>query len=342
MKGRPGGPPSKGGYPTSPGGPGPGGPGPGGPGPGGKFPRPGSEGPGPGMEQPDLVIPEYCLVRLIDVTVQPGKTYQYRFQVKMGNPNFGHTKDVASPGYAKDKELKSYRWYEVPQKVVVPPEMQYYAVDQAKVEKDYKGQNWRDTPDSGRQAVLQIHRWLDHVPYNKQYLSVGEWTIAERLLVYRGEYVGRNQKVELPYWMPQQESFVLAVTPKDKPKPGITGELPTGIEVNFAHEPTDTLLVDFEGGELSHQRMADGKPSGKPLREAAPTEVLLLSPEGKLLALDSSVDGSDKTERGKERKERLDAWRTRIKDVREHKRDNAPVPGRNPFGGGDAGGGRGT
>jgi hypothetical protein len=300
------------------------------PGRGGFVPPGGPDVPTPpGAQQPDVTVPEYCLVRLIDVTIEPGKIYQYRLQVRMGNPNQGH-KDVASPGYTKDKELTAGKWFEVPQKVVVPPEMQYYAVDQAKAEKDYKGQNARETPESGRQTVLQIHRWLDHVLYrDKQVLSVGEWSVAERLLVYRGEYVGRMQKVEVPYWVPEQENYVLAVTPGSKPKiGGLDGSLATGVEVNFAHEPIDTLLVDFEGGDMSYQRMADGKPSGKPIREATPTEVLLLSPEGKLLAHDSLLDTNDEA-----RKKRLEEWRSRIKDVREHKGKEGTTPGntRNPF-----------
>jgi hypothetical protein len=123
------------------------------------------------------------------------------------------------------------------------------------------------------------------------------------------------QKVDLPLWMPQQESFVLAVTPKPGPDPG---GRPPGIEVSFAREPVDTLLVDFEGGELSYRRAGEGKP----VREITATEVLLLSPEGKLLARDSATDAQDV-----ERKERLEAWRSRIKQLKDRKLDP-----KNPFG----------
>lgn len=64
------------------------------------------------------VLPRYCLLRVLDPTVQPGRTYQYRLQVRMANPNYGR-KDVAAPGLADAREIRS-DWYEVPQKVVSP------------------------------------------------------------------------------------------------------------------------------------------------------------------------------------------------------------------------------
>jgi hypothetical protein len=53
-----------------------------------------------------VFIPDYCLLRVIDVTVQPGKVYQYRLRVRMANPNYGR-KDVAAPELARDRELCS-------------------------------------------------------------------------------------------------------------------------------------------------------------------------------------------------------------------------------------------
>jgi hypothetical protein len=50
------------------------------------------------------LVPDYCLVRVIDVTVEPGKVYQYRLRVRMANPNFGR-KDVAAPELARDREI---------------------------------------------------------------------------------------------------------------------------------------------------------------------------------------------------------------------------------------------
>jgi hypothetical protein len=259
---------------------------------------------------PASPVPAYCLLRVIDVTVEPGKRYRYRLQVRMANPNLGH-KDVASPDYARDKELTSATWFEVPQTVVVPPEIQYYAVDQLLLEKEYEGPNARENVYSDRQTVLQVHRWLDHVPCGKRdHLTVGEWSIAERLVVYRGEYVGRKQKVELPCWIPEQQRFRLAVTPAAEPR--LDGSRPTGVEVSFAYEPTDTLLVDFEGGETFYRR-AGGV---EPVHDFATTEVLLLSPGGKLLARDSVTDARDP-----ERNGRLEAWRCRIKELQERKED---------------------
>jgi hypothetical protein len=62
--------------------------------------------PVPAPPAPGVFIPDYCLLRVIDVTVQPGKVYQYRLRVRMANPNYGR-KDVAAPELARDRELCS-------------------------------------------------------------------------------------------------------------------------------------------------------------------------------------------------------------------------------------------
>src|SRR5262249_33560162 len=51
-------------------------------------------------------VPEYVLVRFFDFTIKPGETYEYRVQVRMANPNYQRTRDVAYPELAKDPELK--------------------------------------------------------------------------------------------------------------------------------------------------------------------------------------------------------------------------------------------
>src|SRR5262249_33800613 len=60
-----------------------------------------------------LIVPEYCLVRVIDVTVKPGESYQYRLRVRVANPNFKRD-DVAEPKFAEGKELPSTKWFEIP------------------------------------------------------------------------------------------------------------------------------------------------------------------------------------------------------------------------------------
>ncbi len=72
---------------------------------------------------------------MFDFTVEPGKTYEYRMKVRMANPNFGR-KDVASQGIAADPELTPKEWYVLPKKLVVPSDLYFYAVDQAKLDQD--------------------------------------------------------------------------------------------------------------------------------------------------------------------------------------------------------------
>src|SRR5262249_48282365 len=191
-------------------------------GPGGLAAGPGT-GPGvigPGMTNPDAALPEYCLVRLVDVDVEPGKIYQYRLQGRMGNPNYGR-RDVANPGSAKLKELRSENWYVVPHNVFVPPETLYYLADQQKIEKDadgkparYRGPNVGVTPQVN-QAVFQIHKWLDFISggNKRDPVPVGEWSVLERALIYRGEYVAFDQKVDVPYWRTPIADWVLATDP---------------------------------------------------------------------------------------------------------------------------------
>jgi hypothetical protein len=72
----------------------------------------------PAPAAPATFIPDYCLLRVIDVTVQPEKVYQYRLRVRMANPNHGR-KDVA-PELARDPELSSAE-REMPPLAVVEP-----------------------------------------------------------------------------------------------------------------------------------------------------------------------------------------------------------------------------
>jgi hypothetical protein len=267
--------------------------------------------------------PDHCLIRLVDVTVQPGKSYRYRIQVNMANPNYKRD-DVANPKYRDDPELPTNnQWFELPDTVVVPPEQYYYAVDQKEIDgKDYKGIN-ADARPRDNQVVLQIHRWLEDLR-GRQYRPVGEWVVAERLLVGRGEYVGgRKPTLDVPVWEPKKEAFII---PKGK-KEG--AKETSGLEVSFSMgDQNDTVLVDFSGGNVSHDvtEIKGDKTVKTTVKDHQRTEVLLSTPDGKLLALDSPED-----EANPERKKRLDDYHARIKEVK--KETKTPGTG-GPFGGG--------
>jgi hypothetical protein len=273
-------------------------------------------------------MPEYCLLRILDPTVQPGQVYQYRLQVRMASPNFGR-KDVAAPELAREKENRS-DWYEVPQKVVVAPELLYYAVDQMELDgrRNYKGIN-RDISLDKDRAALQIHRWLETFATHNDWrraMPVGEWVIAERVVVPRGEYVGGEQRIEFPYWRTTQERFVIAT------EPGATRKQP-GVRVSFAPDRPDgldTILVDFEGGPREYERVFRGLDetiNKRKARDASATELLLLTPDGKMLAHEGPRDAADK-----ERVQRLRQVRERLREIKGEEEKPTPARNVNPFG----------
>jgi hypothetical protein len=290
----------------------------------------GRTGRGGNPAQAGLAVPKYCLVRLIDLTIEPGTTYQYRVQVRMANPNY-HRRDVADPSWAEKPELTSDKWYEVPQKVAVPDEIHYYAVDQKELEgRSYKGPNPEEI-DRGRQTVIQIQKWLGATIISsmgtKDPLMIGEWAVADRIPVYRGEYVDRNVKIELPVWSAPHNDWVI---PTDST--GRRQKVP-GIPISFSHDRPDgleTVLVDFEGGKQVYEHVAsrtEDEVKRVPIEDACETEVLLLTPEGRLLGHETSRDAHD-PEREKERQE-VQKRVERIK--KEQAATPAGQPG-NPFG----------
>jgi hypothetical protein len=255
--------------------------------------------------------PEHCLVRVLDVTVRPGTTYQYRLRVRMANPNQGKKETVpGGPGV-----MLVSPWHDLPAPVVMPPEVVYYAVDQMELEgrRSYKGPKWNARPG---QVVLQAHRWVDHVRVSTLDLPVGEWVVAERFAVYRGEQVGRHVRVEVPVWDYLREKFVIAA-----PR-GRGARAPAGVDVDFGygyrdHTPPEAVLVDFEGGSVRHAS------AGRRVADAYAPQALLLNPDGKLALLEGALDARDR-----ERRERLRAYRARVEEVK----GKAPAPGDNPFG----------
>jgi len=147
------------------------------------------------------------------------------------------------------------------------------------------------------------------------------------LLVTRSEYIGRKQRVEVPIWHDTRECFLI-----DSKKIG--NNTVYGSIVDFAHPTNDAILVDFQGGDFNYERAEkkeDKPPVVHRLRDSARTEMVIFSPEGKLLVQDSANDSDNN-----DRKARLDAWRARVKEVRDGKTAGTgnPVGGNtgSPFG----------
>jgi hypothetical protein len=237
-------------------------------------------------------IPEHCLVRIIDVAVEPGRRYEYRFKVRIRNPNFKRDQVAAPPELAKSEHLVS-EWVYVPGQITIAPDLAFYAVDQ----KEFEPSRFAEAKASDRdQTVVQLHHWVDEAgPEPGTTLEpVGDWAVAERVLVRAGEYIGGNHVVELPIWNWLQERFVLASSPKDRGDKRIV--LPFTDEQEIA-----PLLVDFSGGEVEF----------KGSRESVPRELLVLMPNGRLVARSSALDAADP-----DRREHYRHWRGRVDRIK--------------------------
>ena len=99
--------------------------------------------------------------------------------------------------------------------------------------------------------------------------------------------------------------------------------------MSFGATNNDAVLVDFTDPVVSYKRTAESKEEGGAsvqleVKDTAPQEVLVLSPEGKLLAHNTDADKDDK-----DRKDRLAAWRKKIEDM---EKKNETKPGKDdPF-----------
>jgi hypothetical protein len=258
-------------------------------------------------------IPEYALVRVVDVNIDPDKRYRYRLRVRMANPNYKH-EDVASPEYKEAESVVSESWYELKQTVFVPKETFYYVVDekQSVTRKEMtqippesaQAELWKKNANP-EQVVMQFHRWVEWTARSRkdaELVPVGDWTIADRVLVARGEYIGRKEKVDIPIWIYTRNAFIL---PVENPKEKARLKVKTGIDVDFGEENPESnlILVDFEGGRVNI-------PSSK-VDDTCPIEVLMMSPDGKLLARNSLKDTNDAA-----RQKRRDEVLKRVQEVR--------------------------
>ena len=281
----------------------------------------------PGLAQGQDVEPAvHNLVRFIDVDIQPGETYEYRVQIRMGNPNYKRTKDVASPAYAEGAELLS-EWSKVPIILSLPEEQSCYLVDQRKEdEKSFKGLY---SEDSKRQVPMQIHKWFLNTGAATQNLSVGDWAVAERVSVFRGEFVGRQVIAKIPLWIYFFEGFGLL--PPKFTKGVKTGD---GILVDFSPDRKDRpdfLLVDFEGPEYTHERVKSVGPDARQVISKVEDrdrmiEVYIINPLGQLEVHNIVSDRENDY-----RKSMLESYRIRVKKAEDFMRGGGPG-GASPFG----------
>jgi len=292
---------------------------------------PGSPAMMPGLAQGQDVEPAvHNLVRFIDVDIQPGESYEYRVQIRMGNPNYKRTKDVASPSYADGAELVS-EWSKVPIILSLPEEQSCYLVDQRK--EDEKGFKGFTSEDSKRQVPMQIHKWFLNTGAATQNLSVGDWAVAERVSVFRGEFVGRQVIAKIPLWIYFFEGFGL-LPPKIVKGGSPATKTGDGILVDFSPDRKDRpdfLLVDFEGPEYTHDRVKSAGPDSKPVVSKVEDanrmiEAYIINPLGQLEVHNIVSDRENAY-----RKSMLEAYRIRVKKAEDFMRGGG-AGGTTPFG----------
>ena len=285
----------------------------------------------PGLAQGQDVEPAvHNLVRFIDVDIQPGESYEYRVQIRMGNPNYKRTKDVASPSYADGAELVS-EWSKIPIILSLPEEQSCYLIDQRKEDdKSFKGLN---SEDSKRQVPMQIHKWFLNTGAATQNLSVGDWAVAERVSVFRGEFVGRQLIAKIPLWIYFFEGFGL-LPPKIVKGGSPATKTGDGILVDFSPDRKDRpdfLLVDFEGPEYTHDRVKSAGPDSRPVVSKVEDanrmiEAYIINPLGQLEVHNIVSDRENAY-----RKSMLEAYRIRVKKAEDFMRGGG-AGGTTPFG----------
>lgn len=311
-------------------GPGGGTPGfPGNPGDGQGEGNSGYPGSGGGMMTGD--VPETVLVRFIDINVDPGKTYVYSVQIRMANPNYKKTDRVMFRALSDMQELLS-AWVVTPE-VAIPNEYQYFVVDQHDVDPDAK-QKIKTGVDSAAENqnrfAVQIHKWVPR--FERAYGgedTCGDWVIADRLLVHRGEQIGRKSiSVLMPEWVANEDRFTVEI-PAAKRKTSSRNKDGKAPEVNLMPGTSAPIAIDFRGGESGYDRQLR-------VSDDAAVELLALSPDGRLLAFHGQDDVAMSSNRGRNRYERRKDWIDRISDVL--RSTAAPPPGGGMGPGGPGGG----
>ncbi|HYV37103.1 MAG TPA: hypothetical protein VE988_15460, partial [Gemmataceae bacterium] len=248
-----------------------------------------------------------ALVRFFDVDVAPGAAYQYKVQLRFANPNYKqNVKLLAHSGLAEQKELLS-DWHERPPIVVVIPtteaDYRFYITHQVGeskyfVSKATQGKQLIDfSKNAGDNSVpFQVFKFVDIVAGQE----VADWVVAERLLVARGEPIGRECELEVAYWQKLRTTRESAGGPK-------------GLKVDMRVNPA-VVLLDFTGGHGQTFK----SPAGVPLGSAdSEFQALLLMPDMTMKVRNSRDDYDEKSLRAQERRGLFDMWKTRLEQARQ-------------------------
>jgi hypothetical protein len=273
----------------------------------GRDPAPANPGARPPSGEPVGNIPELIPLRFLDVDLDPevvgGQTYEYRIRMILSNPNFGQEKAVAAPDFAKIESIYG-EWSPVA-RVSFLEDSQIYA-DERSTRKPGA------TTDLDRDKIqVQLHKWIGRTEtIERTPLTVGDWWV-ERLLVSRGEYVGKSPDlpgeagtVNLVQWVAYAYDSVNQMIGADVQRRVRTPAL-----------LTQTVLVDFTGG-MFQTFMG---PTRIQRRDDVPAEILLLEPDGRVTAHLMPQDRENES-----RRNRFTRWEEWVRNVGKP-RERAPA-----------------
>jgi hypothetical protein len=184
------------------------------------------------------------------------------------------------------------------------------------------------------QTVVEVQRWLEEAKpvgsSDLQAFPVGEWVVADRVIVNRGEYLQRTVDMEVPTWLVTEEKWAIASLKGSTKKKVVSMDITAGTGLDR------TLLVDFQGGPVKYDKvtglvpnpMGGEKVDFTPVKDTAASELILLTPDGRLVVHDSKTDAKDP-----DREARAAKWTERLKDIKENKSGGTGKdPSKNPFG----------
>ena len=290
----------------------------------------------------DLPPADDVLVRVMDFSVESGKTYKYRMRVVLQNPNYQRP-DVALESYAKALEIPGddSSWRELPP-INSPTEHLYYVASPV-------------VADVNNVASMEVHQWVEKATVGgTEPVEVGQWVVIPRLKVRKGDYVGGPPVAVsgVPTWSRAVHglSYLHQNNARDRVTNRPTVNLPLG-----PGPGKDLLLADIEGPYFTHERLTrkgdqvksekieEPKRSGistpNDAEKALPgtwTEVVFLTPDGKLVARNSALDDTSET-----RKDSNKLYQDHLKEVSAAIRNAGAAGAGGPGGPGGPGGGPG-
>jgi hypothetical protein len=289
--------------------------------PKGMPPMPGGT-PGPQGTGAVKVWDRDAIVRFVDPDVTPGSTYQYKISVVMKNPNHDKKTLVAFNGLAEVPFLFSKE--EFTPTITIPEEHFLYCVDQHQLDefgkvKDPKEKAPKVDPFLLKpgEITFQIHHWTTTARGEKNsVLSIGDWAIAERVKVRRGDSIGARSLVKVPAWYKHKDGFEVPQHAEQVPgKPKEFVQKP-GFYMDFKTDAERPVLVDFAGGKLvkSKDALVD---------EEVAVDAVIIDPSGRLRVLNSRIDTDTEDPnamasvkaRAHERHERVLHMRERVQDL---------------------------